>query len=245
MSHALALSSSGPRVRKLIDGLNRVSPTRLPLLSGEDFSAATMARVMEFQFHEKLGVDGVAGSSTLARLQHLVFRSHQSARPGGRAIVINLIPEVQSLTAFEAGEAVPGLTRLPCHGGSMEFPSSRGVFQMTSRRLLHHTSDVYPEPPDNMACSLFYTPAEAIHQGPVGKPSHGCIHVDIGWASKLFHWAGSSDILVIVLGKHAKIGRGHTYPPEIERQIDSLRRDLDRTPTPGTPTPQWIRPSLP
>jgi len=229
MSHKLELGASGLPVKKLIDDLNRVSPTRLPLLAGDNFDVITMARVMEFQFLLKLRVDGVAGPNTVSLLRHLLSRSrvHENATPAGRAIVINLIPVNQWLTAFEDGEPIPGLTRRECHGGSMEFPSSRGVFQMTSRRLLHHTSDVFPEPPDNMACSLFYTHAEAIHQGPVGVPSHGCIHVGVGWANKLFHWAGGSDVLVIVLGKHAKIGRGHTYPPEVQRQIDLLKADLN------------------
>jgi hypothetical protein len=229
MSHELALGASGHLVEKLIHDLNRVSPTGLPLLSGDNFDVMTMARVMEFQFYQNFPVDGVAGPKTLTLLRHLISRSHilEDAKPDGRVIVVNLIAEPQWLTAFEDGKEIPGLARLRCHGGSVEFPSRRGVFPLTSNRFPHHTSDIYPQPPDNMACSLFYTDAEAIHQGPADVPSHGCIHVGVGWAGKLFYWVGSSDVLVIVLGKHAKIGRGHTYPPELQRQIDTLRADLN------------------
>ena len=228
MSHALALGDSGHSVTKLIHDLNRAGATRLPLLSGSDFTLSTMARVMEFQFNEKVPVDGVAGSSTLTRLQKRISRAHKDVTPDGLAIVINLIPEHQHqwLTAFADGEPVPGLTRLACHGGSVQAPSRRGVFPMTDRRLLHHTSDLFPEPQDNMACALFYSRSEAIHQGPPDKPSHGCIHVGVGWANKLFVWAGSSDVLVIVLGQHAKVGRGHNLSPELDHQIEMLKADL-------------------
>jgi len=50
-----------------------------------------------------------------------------------------------------------------------------------------------------MDFSLFYYNAEAIHQGPGSLASHGCIHVSPPHAEQLFNWAGSHDVLVVVV----------------------------------------------
>jgi lipoprotein-anchoring transpeptidase ErfK/SrfK len=50
-----------------------------------------------------------------------------------------------------------------------------------------------------MNFSLFYHGTEAIHQGPGRLESHGCIHVSPPSAETLFNWAGSHDVLVIVV----------------------------------------------
>ena len=57
-----------------------------------------------------------------------------------------------------------------------------------------------------MNFSLFYNGVEALHQGPVTKESHGCIHVKDGEAERLFEWVGSNDVTVIVVMKDAEKG---------------------------------------
>ena len=58
-----------------------------------------------------------------------------------------------------------------------------------------------PIPPGNMNLSLFYNGMQALHQGPVMKQSHGCIHVRDAEAERLFDWAGSNNVMVIVVMK--------------------------------------------
>ena len=74
---------------------------------------------------------------------------------------------------------------------------------MSFMRLRHHTSTRYPTPPDNMQFSLYYHGEEAIHMGNPNSPSRGCIHVGPPYAERLFTWAGSFDVLVIVVKLHA------------------------------------------
>jgi lipoprotein-anchoring transpeptidase ErfK/SrfK len=52
-----------------------------------------------------------------------------------------------------------------------------------------------------MDFSLFYHGGEALHQGDAHIQSHGCIHVPAPFAEQLFDWAGSTDIVVIVVGQ--------------------------------------------
>jgi hypothetical protein len=188
----LKLGSNGPLVRELQSNLNHAGPTRLPRLPVDgDFGSLTMARTMEFQNEHGLEADGVAGPNTL----HALSGASGSSSPRGRCIVVDLIH--LKLTAFDNG--VAELRIHPIHGGSRKNPSTRGVFQMSERRLRHHTSINYPDPPGNMDFSLFFHGVEAIHQGPADEPSHGCIHVNEGPAEQLFNWAGRHDIIVIVL----------------------------------------------
>jgi hypothetical protein len=179
------------------DQLNRCAPTRLPLLVvDKDFGVLTKARVMEFQFNQKLSVDGIAGTTqTLPRLAKVAAAVRTAVQPRGRSILINLVHN--KLVAFEDGTVV--MTIQPIHGGSPGDPSTQGVFPMTSRRLRHHTSSTFPEPPDNMQFAMFYNGGEAIHMGPPNEPSHGCIHVGPPSIEKLFNFVGSSNELVIVV----------------------------------------------
>ena len=61
-----------------------------------------------------------------------------------------------------------------------------------------------PIPPGNMNLSLFYNGMQALHQGPAMKQSHGCIHVRDGEAERLFDWAGSNNVMVIVVMKDSE-----------------------------------------
>jgi hypothetical protein len=154
-----------------------------------------MARVMEFQFLQTITVDGACGRTTRGRLPASPPARSRPRAPSGRCILVDLVGN--RLIAFKDGNAELRID--PVHGGSVADPSTRGVFQMSSRRLRHHTSHTFPEPPDNMQFSLFYNRGEAIHLGPPTVPSHGCIHVGMPDAENLFRWAGAHDILVIVV----------------------------------------------
>jgi L,D-transpeptidase catalytic domain/Putative peptidoglycan binding domain len=186
-----------PAVGAMQEQLNRCAPTRLPLLDVDnDFGVLTKARVMEFQFNQKLSVDGIAGTTeTLPRLATVAAKSKTAVTPGGRSILVNLVHN--KLIAFENGKVV--MTIQPIRGGSPGDPSTQGVFAMTSRRLRHHTSSKFPEPPDNMQFAMFYHGGEAIHMGPPTEFSHGCIHVGHPSIETLFKFVGSSDELVIVV----------------------------------------------
>ena len=150
---------------------------------------------MEFQFQQQIGVDGASGDVTRGKLATGPATCTHPKPPGGRCILVDLIHN--RLTAFEDGNAQRRVS--PIRGGSAEDPSTRGVFQMSSRRLRHHTSSEFPEPPDNMQFSMFYNRGQAIHQGPPTEPSHGCIYVGPPDAEGLFNWAGHSNIIVIVV----------------------------------------------
>jgi hypothetical protein len=164
--HALLYGARGARVEKLISALNQVNPTRLPRLSGRSFDELTMARLMEFRFYMGLTTDGVAGPTTLSRIQRLSARSSREALPFGRAIVVNLIREVglirkprQELAAHEDEKINFIMAQIPCHGGSVDHPTSRGVFQMRSERYVHHTMCKISRPPGQHAILAF------LHQG--------------------------------------------------------------------------------
>jgi len=176
--------------------LNCFNPTRLPRLNPDrKYGVLTMARVMEFQFQQGLGVDGIAGPNTLGRLSGGPSNCPVPVPAQGRCIVVDLING--KLIAFKNGTAELRIS--PIAGGSASDPSDRGVFPMSSRRLRHHTSSQFPIPPGNMDFSLFYNGGEAIHQGPPTVPSHGCIHVGPPFAQQVFNWAGQFDVLVIVV----------------------------------------------
>jgi putative peptidoglycan binding protein/L,D-transpeptidase-like protein len=192
----LCLDASGTDVRDLQQRLNCQNPTRLPPLAATGhFDVMTKARAMEFQFNSGLKVDGIVGSKTLAKLGRGPANCPAVTSPTGRCILADLV--TNTLTAYNNG--IEELRTSPVHGGSTSDPSSQGVFPLTSRRLRNHTSSKYPIPPGNMNFSLFFHGTEAIHQGPGSLPSHGCIHVSPPHAERLFNWAGSLDVLVIVV----------------------------------------------
>lgn len=238
MSVTLTLGMSGVHVAGLIHGLNRLSPTRLPRLTGETYSPLTMARVMEFQFDHRLPTDGVFGPHTAAHFHRLLSRlSHSTSgtAPRGKAVVVNLMSHPQHLTAYEDGRERVGLAGMQCHGGSTEYPSTRGVFKVYERDR-HHTSTVYPIPPDNMQFAVYYNPkgGEALHFGPNYLASHGCIHLDLISASKMFEFAAGLDVIVIVVGLTPKIGRGPTDPDIAEtymKLFEQTRRFPQEKPT--------------
>jgi hypothetical protein len=192
----LCLDARGSSVSELQQLLNCQNPTRLPRLTVTgQFDVMTKARAMEFQFNSGLKVDGIVGSKTLARLGNGRPICPAIAPPSGRCILADLV--ANTLTSYLGG--VEQLRTSPVHGGSVSDPSTQGVFPLTSRRLRNHTSSKYPIPPGNMNFSLFFHGTEAIHQGPGSLPSHGCIHVSPPYAERLFDWAGSNDVLVIVV----------------------------------------------
>ena len=196
MSGILKFGLTGQDVMDLQRRLNCHSPTKIPLLvTDSNFGVFTMARVMEFQSQQRLSVDGVCGLNTFGRLLGGPTTCSIPANPLGRCILVDLIK--RRLFAFLNG--VEELRITPIHGGSQSSPSTRGVFPMLPRRLRHYTSSTYTRPPGNMDFSLFYTGVEAIHQGPPNVPSHGCIHVGPPHAERLFNWAGSQDVLVIIV----------------------------------------------
>jgi len=188
----LVWGTLGTGVQELKRQLNRHNPTRLPRLkeSFDVFDTLTQARVMEFQYRKKIGVDGIAGKKTFAKLS---AKSTPSS-PTGRCIVVSLIEN--NLIAFIDGLIARRVFRIS--GGSASHPTRRGVFPMSNRRLKNHTSSKYPIPPGNMDFSLFFDGAIALHQGPPSEPSHGCIHVGKPHAESLFKWAGKTNVLVIV-----------------------------------------------
>lgn len=226
MSTTLHYGDRSSEVAELKRALNCRSNTRLPRLYPNDlYDVLTMARVMETQHQLGLKADGIAGSATRGRIERgqtscrttplpdffdaagafippafrpddpAAFNDPALRSPRGRCIMVDLISN--QLFAYADGMQVYRIT--PIRGGSATHPSDRGVFQMSRRRLRNHTSSVYPIPPGNMDFSLFYNGGEAIHQGPPAYESHGCIHVGPPDAETLFNWAGTSDILVIVV----------------------------------------------
>jgi hypothetical protein len=190
----LCLDSKGSAVQAMKQRLNCANPTRLPRLAENDrFDVLTKARAMEFQFNVGLKADGIVGPKTSGRLARVNCAA--AAAPSGRCILADLVHN--TLIAYNGG--VEELRTSPVHGGSPSDPSTQGVFPLTSRRLRNHTSSKYPIPPGNMNFSMFFHDAEAIHQGPGSLESHGCIHVSPPYAEQLFNWAGSFDVLVIVV----------------------------------------------
>ncbi len=191
----LKYGDSGQAVENVQIALNFVGPTRLPRLTGNgNFDALTMARVMEFQFQNGLSVDGVVGPITNDKLPaDGPGAGDVPSAPQARSILVNLFD--RELTAYVDGTMALYIS--PVIGGRPGFRSTVGVFQMTSRRLRHHSSSEFPGK-DNMAFSLFYHGGEAIHQGDPNVESHGCIHVGAPHAQELFNWAGQTNIWVIV-----------------------------------------------
>jgi len=189
----------GPDIGAVQALLNKHNPTRLPR-SVEDkrYGVFSMARVMEFQHRSGLEPDGAVGPLTKTKLAGGLAKT--PADPAGKCIVVDLIFRNRA-HAFQDGRTM--LRDIPCHGGSTEDPSTRGVFFVDkTRRFRHHTSSEFPEPPDNMQFSLFFNKGQAIHLGPADEPSHGCIHVDMPGAQQLFHFAGSDDVMVIIVKRH-------------------------------------------
>jgi hypothetical protein len=188
---------SGPIVEQIQTALNFAGPTRLPRLPIDgQFDAITEARVMEFQFRNNLSTDGVVGPVTNSKLpQDGPGDGEQPDPPQGRSIFVDLYD--RELTAYENGNTALHIS--PIAGGRPGYRSTPGAFQMTSRRLRRHSSSEFPGK-DNMDYSLFYHGGEALHQGNPNVQSHGCIHVPAPYAEQLFDWAGSTDILVIVVG---------------------------------------------
>jgi peptidoglycan hydrolase-like protein with peptidoglycan-binding domain len=197
MSRILKIDTRGPDVGDLQRRLNCQTPTRLPRLKPDNhYGVRTMARVMEFQFLRSLTIDGAAGSITLGKLSGGSTVCPNASPPSLRCILVDLINN--RLFAFNNG--IQQLLIKPIRGGSATDPSTRGVFQMSNRRLRHHTSAEFPDPPDNMQFALFYHKGEAIHMGPPNEPSHGCIHVGEPDAEQVFNFAGpNNDVLVIVV----------------------------------------------
>jgi lipoprotein-anchoring transpeptidase ErfK/SrfK len=189
---------SGPVVEQVQTALNFAGPTRLPRLPIDgQFGALTVARVMEFQFRNNLASDGVVGPKTNAKLPQDGPGTGQQPDPSqGRSIFVDLYDLF--LNAYEDG--IIALHISPIAGGRPGFRSTPGAFQMTSRRLRRHSSSEFPGK-DNMNFSLFYHGGEALHQGDAHIQSHGCIHVPAPFAEQLFDWAGSTDIVVIVVGQ--------------------------------------------
>ena len=77
-------------VKDLQRRLNLLNPTRLPRLAPDGhYGVRTMARVMEFQFRNRLKVDGVVGPDTLSILTHLMLAKPETVsalgplHPGG------------------------------------------------------------------------------------------------------------------------------------------------------------------
>jgi hypothetical protein len=188
---------SGPIVQQIQTALNFAGPTRLPRLPIDgQFGALTVARVMEFQFRNNLSTDGVVGPLTNAKLpQDGPGDGRQPDPSQGRSIFVDLYDG--ELTAYEDGNTALHIS--PISGGRPGFRSTPGAFQVTSRRLRRHSSSEFPGK-DNMDFSLFYHGGEALHQGNPAVQSHGCIHVPAPHAEELFDWAGSTNILVIVVG---------------------------------------------
>jgi putative peptidoglycan binding protein/L,D-transpeptidase-like protein len=198
MSHTVLFRGmpKSPEVGVLQAHLNRCSPTHLPRLAKDnDFGVMTKARVMEFQSQHHIPADGIVTTTTFKAIGNASSVVRHTTTPHGRAIVVNLVNN--NLRVFDHGSLI--MTIRPIHGGSSEDPSTQGVFPMTSRRLRHHTSAEFPEPPDNMQFAMFYHKGQAIHMGPGDEPSHGCIHVDFPAIEKLFNFVGSSNVLVIVV----------------------------------------------
>jgi Putative peptidoglycan binding domain/L,D-transpeptidase catalytic domain len=193
-------SKDGPDIGAVQGLLNGHNPTRLPRLSVDNnYGVFTTARVMEFQHQQGLEPDGACGPLTHGRLARGVT---VPANPAGRCIVVDLILRNRA-HAFLNGDAV--FKDIPCHGGSASDPTTRGVFSIDSaRRFRHHTSAEFPEPPDNMQFALFFHGGEAIHLGPPDEPSHGCVHVGLPGAEQLFHFAGSQDVMVIIVKRHKR-----------------------------------------
>ena len=190
----LQQGSSGAAVETVQRQLNCCNPTRLPRLVPDGvYGVATMTRVMEYQSQHRLLTDGKVGPNTSRSLGGTPAACTNAAAPSGRCIVVDLIHN--RLTAYLNG--LQQLMVQPIRGGRPGAESDRGVFQMSSRRLRHHTSSVYPTPPDNMQFSLFYNRGEAIHQGSAAVASHGCIHVPAPYAEQVFNFAGSFDVIVI------------------------------------------------
>ncbi len=190
------LGSAGPEVTQLQQSLNATGPTRLPQLPVDgNFGALTLARVLEFQENAGLSVDGAVGPITLGKLAASAGAGNDPA-PRGRSILADLVD--RQLTAYQDGAAA--FHTSPIAGGRPGFPSTQGVFRMSSRRLRRHSSSEFPSPSgkDNMDFAMFYHGGEAIHEGNPNTPSHGCIHVGAPDAERLFAWVGDTDVVVIV-----------------------------------------------
>jgi hypothetical protein len=235
----------GVSADKVIELLNRLQ-TRLPRLQGAtDDPYLVMARVMEFQKKHKLEPNGIIGAATLSALRKSAQRHTSKASPPfGQVVVVNLNvwgnQKPQTLTAYESGKPADDLKDVPCFGGSLEYPSHRGVFRIFERHFLH-TSSAFPYPLGNMNFALRFHGGEAIHAGPVNKPSHACIHVNgpstdyqglpvnatgNTVAEKLFKWADLST-MVIVLGLGKEIGLGHVEE-HVEKDEQGGIIEIDR-----------------
>src|SRR5262249_38159617 len=129
--------SRGPEVETVQRKLNCLDPTRLPRLATDrDYGILTMARVMEFQSQQGLTTDGRVGPDTNRNLNGARISCTNAPAPAGRCIVVDLIHN--RLTAYLNGAMQVRVQAI--RGGRPTAPSHRGVFQMTSRRLRHHTS---------------------------------------------------------------------------------------------------------
>ena len=109
-----------------------------------------MARVMEFQYHEHIPIDGAVGPTTI---NHLRKKRKDEEAPKGRCVLVDLINE--RLTAYEDGNPTNQVPQIKGGPPSGKDASTRGVFRVY-RREETHTSSEYPDPPGNMNFSLFF-----------------------------------------------------------------------------------------
>lgn len=74
---------------------------------------------------------------------------------------------------------------VPALGGTRSDPTPTGSFLVTFKDA-HHVSNLFS--PGDMPNSVFFAPAIAFHEGSLGQPSHGCVHLSSG-ASRTFFGA--------------------------------------------------------
>jgi lipoprotein-anchoring transpeptidase ErfK/SrfK len=120
---------------------------------------------------------------------------------GGKVIIINQAN--QTGAAYENGRLIMSF---PVLSGDDETPTRNGTYNI-ERKVRNYFSRRYRVP---MPYSLFFDGGRAIHEGWVPRKlkdrkekwaTHGCVHVEMPIAKKLFQWAEEKKTKVIIRGE--------------------------------------------
>jgi hypothetical protein len=150
--------------------------------------------------------------------------------PHGRCIHIDLLG--RTLRAFEDGKLK--ITVHPIIGGRPGFLTRCGKFSIDpDRRFEKHTSSEFPPPHGGapMPFSLFFNGGQAIHGGDPNAPSHGCVHVAVPEAERVFKWVADHAVRVVVTGcqpAHSPRDHQHHAHPHRPHQSNQLNLPLHR-----------------
>lgn len=136
----------------------------------------------------------------------IVLVTHLYAFPAATVKKVILIDQIQQVgAAYEQGQK---LFEFPLITGDDETPTPPGIYLIRVKDADYY-SRKYDTP---MPYSIFYDfkGKRAIHEGEVPEPdmkkdlaTHGCIHVEQPYISRLYDWVEEGKTVVVIRGERA------------------------------------------